>query len=164
MSFRITGLAPDLFSDLFDLTDAELQARRARRVVAQNDGAYPCRISLDDAAPGEVLILTHYRHHAVDSPFRASHAIYVRARQIQYDGIDVVPEQLRKRLLSLRSFDSNGMLVDAEVVDGSALETLIGGLFANERAAYLHIHFARPGCYAARVDRVQLPGARIATQ
>jgi hypothetical protein len=27
-------------------------------------------------------------------------------------------------------------------------------LFANARAAYLHIHFASPGCYAARVHRV----------
>ena len=26
-------------------------------------------------------------------------------------------------------------------------------LFANPRAAYLHVHFAAPGCYAAQVQR-----------
>ena len=153
MSFRITGLAPEPFSELFDLSDRQLQSRHAVRVVAQADGGYPCRISLCDAAPGEQLILTHYRHHAVDSPFRASHAIYVRAGQQRYDRIDAVPEQLRKRLLSLRAFDDKAMLVDADVVDGAALEPLIDRLLANRRVAYLHVHFAKPGCYAARVDR-----------
>jgi hypothetical protein len=153
MSFRITGLAPENFSELFALSDTQLRARNALRVVAQADGGYPCRVSLCDAAPGEELILTHYRHHAVDSPFRASHAIYVRAGQQRYDRIDAVPEQLRKRLLSLRAFDADAMLVDADVVDGPALEPLIRRLFADERTAYLHVHFAKPGCYAARVDR-----------
>lgn len=153
MPFRITGLAPDLFSELFELTDAQLKTRNALRVVAQESGGYPCRISLCDAAPGEELILTHYRHHDVDSPFRASHAIYVRSGQAQFDRIDTVPKQLRTRLLSLRAFDADAMLVDADVVDGRALEPLIQRMFADERAAYLHIHFAKPGCYAARVDR-----------
>ena len=153
MSFRITGLAPDVFSGLFELTDVELQSRNARRIIAQSDGGYPCRISLCDAAPGDELILTHYQHHAVESPFRASHAIYVRADQERYDRVDSIPEQLRRRLLSLRAFDGEAMLVDADVVDGPALETLIERLFADERTAYLHIHFAKAGCYAARVDR-----------
>jgi hypothetical protein len=153
MTFRITGLAPELFSELFGLSDQQLKARNAVRIIAQADGGYPCRISLGDAAPGEELILTHYRHHAVDSPFRASHAIYVRPGQHRYDRVDTVPEQLRKRLLSLRAFDNEAMLIDADIVDGVALEPLIERLFADGRAAYLHIHYAKPGCYAARIDR-----------
>jgi hypothetical protein len=153
MSFRITGLAPEIFSELFGLSDQQLKARNAVRLVAQADGGYPCRISLCDAAPGEELILAHYLHHAVDSPFRASHAIYVRAGQEQYDRIDTIPEQLRRRLLSLRAFDREAMLLDADVVDGTALEPLIQRMLADERAAYLHVHFARAGCYAARIDR-----------
>jgi hypothetical protein len=27
-------------------------------------------------------------------------------------------------------------------------------LFANPRSAYIHVHYARRGCYAARVDRL----------
>lgn len=154
MSFRITGLAPESFAELFELSEEQLRARRAVRVTAQAHGGYPCRISLADAAPGDELILAHFEHHAVDSPFRASHAIYVRAGQSRYDRIDAVPEQLRKRLLSVRAFDGQAMLVDADVVDGPALESLIERMFADARVEYLHVHFAKPGCYAARVDRV----------
>ncbi len=64
-----------------------------------------------------------------------------------------MPEQLRRRLLSVRAFDKDDMLTGADVVDGQALEGLIDRLFADPEAAYLHVHFARHGCYAARVER-----------
>jgi hypothetical protein len=153
MSFRITGLAPEPFSELFTLTDAQLRLRNAQRLRAQPDGGYPCRISLCDALPDEELILTHYQHHDVSSPFSASDAIYIRDRQTRFERVYVVPEHLRKRLLSLRAFDADGMLVDADVIDGPALETLMQRLFAEQRTAYLHIHFAKAGCYAARAER-----------
>jgi len=153
MTFRITGLAPETFAELFELSAEQLRQRNAVRVVAQADGGYPCRISLRDAAPGDELILANFEHHAVNSPFRASHAVYVRPGQTRYDRIDTVPEQLRTRLLSLRAFDRDAMLVGADVVDGPELELLIQRLFENDRAQYLHVHFAKAGCYAARVDR-----------
>ena len=154
MSFRITGLSPEPFQHLFALSDAELAARGAVRRIADCKPGFPCRISLTDPEPGQEVILTHFEHHPVASPFRASHAIYVRAGQERYDRMDTVPEQLRQRLLSLRAFDDEALLVDADVVDGPALETAIERLFANARTAYLHIHFAKAGCYAARVDRI----------
>lgn len=153
MSFRITGLSPEPFAALFALTDAQLLRRDARRVLAQPNGGYPCRISLRDAMPGEELILTHFQHHAVASPFRASHAIYVSDRQQRYDQIDVVPAQLCKRLLSLRAFDVDAMLVDADVVDGATLATQLPRMFTDQRTAYVHIHFAKAGCYAAKAER-----------
>jgi hypothetical protein len=154
MAFRITGLPPESFSNLFELTDEQLRAHNAMRVIALADGGYPCRISLQDAAPGDELILTHYEHHPVESPFRASHAIYIRAGQQRYDAVDTVPAQLRTRLLSLRSFDANALLIDADIVDGHALESGIQRMFDDDRSAYVHIHFAKPGCYASRVDRI----------
>jgi transcriptional regulator len=60
---------------------------------------------------------------------------------------------LRSRLLSLRAFDAHGMLLDAYVSEGGEVETLIERLFADARVAYIHIHFAKPGCYAALVER-----------
>lgn len=153
MHFRITGLAAEPFGELFSLSDEALAERRAMRVVADQPHGYPCRISLTDAEPGQSLILLHYEHQPADSPFRASHAIYIREGERQYDRVDEVPDQLRRRLLSVRSFDGRGMLRDADVVQGTALEPLIERLFADAQAAYLHIHMARPGCYAARVDR-----------
>ncbi|WP_201315070.1 DUF1203 domain-containing protein [Dyella sp. EPa41] len=153
MRFRITGLPAEPFIGLFTLSDEELAGRRAVRVVADQPHGYPCRVSLTDAEPGQSLILLHYEHHAVDSPFRSSHAIYIREGEQQYDRVDEVPDQLRRRLLSVRGFDARGMLRDADVVQGTALEPLIDRLFADSQVSYLHIHMARPGCYAARVDR-----------
>ncbi|HET6551973.1 MAG TPA: DUF1203 domain-containing protein [Dyella sp.] len=153
MSFRITGLPAAAFADLFTLSDEELAQRRAVRVVADQPHGYPCRISLTDAEPGQSLILLNYEHQPADSPFRSTHAIYIREGQQQYDRMDEVPDQLRRRLLSVRGFDASGMLRDADVAQGTALEPLIERLFEDEQVAYLHIHMARPGCYAARVDR-----------
>ena len=152
MSFRITGLPASDFAHLFDLSDSDLARHGAVRRIA--DGPYPCRVSLADASIGDELILTNYEHHAVDSPYRMRFAVYVRRGDQTYDRIDEVPEQLRKRTLAVRSFDRHGMMVDRDLADGPALETLIARLFADPRAAYLHVHFAAPGCYAARVDRV----------
>ena len=151
MSFRITGLPAKDFTHLFALSDDELAARGAvRRVVTHNA---PCRVSLTDASPGDEIILTNYEHHAVDSPYRMRFAIWVRQGEETYDKVDEVPEQLRIRSLAARAFDNDGMMVGWEMVEGSALEGAIERLFANPRAAYLHVHFAAPGCYAARVER-----------
>ena len=151
MSFRIIGLPAEKFDHLFGLSDADLAAHGAVRRKA--DGEYPCRISLTDSKPGDELILTNYEHHAVDSPYRMRFAIYVRRGEKSYDEIDEVPEQLRKRTLAARAFDKDGMMVGRELVEGAALEAAIERLFALSGAAYLHVHFAAPGCYAARVER-----------
>ncbi|HML11451.1 MAG TPA: DUF1203 domain-containing protein, partial [Stellaceae bacterium] len=148
MSFRITGLPAEEFARLFDLSDEELAARDAVRRVAVTNS--PCRVSLTDATPGDELILTNYEHHAVASPYRMRFAIFVRKGEKQFDAIDEVPEQLRTRMLAVRSFDEAAMMIERELVDGRELEGAIDRLFASPRAAYLHVHFAAPGCYAAR--------------
>jgi hypothetical protein len=151
MSFRITGLPAENFSHLFALDDAELAALSAVRRTA--DGPYPCRVSLRDANIGDELILTNYEHHAVDSPYRMRFAIFVRKGDETFDKVDEVPEQLRKRTLAVRAFDKNGMMVAFELVEGPKLEGTIEKLLARPQADYLHLHFAAPGCYAARVER-----------
>ena len=153
MSFRIIGLPAEPFADLFTLSDDELRARRAVRRVADAKPGYPCRVSLTDAEPGDEVVLVHYEHQPADSPYRSSHAVYVRPGETTYDKVDEVPEPLRLRLLSVRGFDKDGMLTGADVVDGRELEGLIDRLFADPGAAYLHVHFAKYGCYAARVER-----------
>jgi hypothetical protein len=152
MSFRILGLSPEPFRPLFSMSDPELAARGAVRKITDDYG-YPCRISLTDAEPGQPVILVNHEHHPVATPYRASFAIYVRDGEVKYDAVDRVPDQLRRRLLSVRAFDRGGSLVGADVVDGTALEGVIEALFADPHADYLHVHFAKPGCYAARVER-----------
>jgi Protein of unknown function (DUF1203) len=151
MSFRITGLPAENFDHLFAMSDDELATHGAVRRNAP--GAVPCRISLTDATPGEEVILTNYEHHAVESPYRMRFAIYVRRGETTYDAIDSIPAQLRKRTLAVRAFDEQGMMVERELVEGTELEGAIGRLLAVPGAAYLHVHFAAPGCYAARIDR-----------
>ena len=154
MSFRIQGLPAENFEHLFALADEELARHGAvRRIADVRRPGYPCRVSLEDSKPGDELLLVNYEHLPVDSPYRMRFAIFVRKGDETYDKIDEVPEQLRNRMLAARSFDSKGMMVGFELVDGRELESAIGKLFKQPNAEYLHIHYAAPGCYAARVDR-----------
>ena len=154
MSFRITGLPAEPFAPLFALPDADLAARGAvRRIADERRPGYPCRVSLTDSQPGDELLLVNYEHHAVASPYRMRYAIYVRPGEERYDEIGRVPEQLRIRTLAARAFDNAGMMRGWELVEGRGLEPAIERLLADPDAAYLRLHYAAPGCYAARVDR-----------
>jgi hypothetical protein len=155
MSFRIIGLPADKFAPFFAMSDAELAEHGAvRRIADAREPGYPCRISLTDSRPGDELILVNYEHHPAASPYRMRFAIYVRKGETQFDAIDEVPAQLRSRTLAVRAFDETAMMVGWELVEGRDLEAAIERCFAAPRAAYLHVHFAAPGCYAARVDRI----------
>jgi Protein of unknown function (DUF1203) len=154
MSFRIKGLPAEQFTHLFAMTDEELARHHVvRRTADDRQPGYPCRVSLSDSRPGDELLLVNYEHLPVDSPYRMRFAIFVRKGDEIYDKTDEVPEQLRKRMLAVRAFDRLGMMLAFELVDGHLLEQAIEKLFANPDAEYLHVHFAAPGCYAARVER-----------
>ena len=154
MSFRITGLAPDPFLALFGLPDEELVAHGAKRYRVDGTPGFPDRIEMRDTEPGESVLLLNYTHQPAASPYRSSHAIFVREGATRaYDEVGVVPRVLRTRPLSLRAFDDSGMMVDADLIDGERAEQLIEKLFADPRAAYIHAHYARRGCYAGRIDR-----------
>ena len=158
MDFRISGLPAEPFQRYFPMTDAELHAHGARRVVATETDLNlmpPCRLSLRDAAVGESSILLHYAHHtAATSPYRASGPIYVREGVTQTASfVNHVPAQQRIRLLSVRAYDADGIMVDAEVLPGENLEALIARYFARDDVAFLHAHNARRGCYSCRIDR-----------
>ena len=157
MSFRISGLPVTSFQPLFALDDAALLAQGARRCLAPMPGArMPCRVSLRYTPAGETAILLAYPHQpAPHSPFRASGPIFVRetARET-FDRIDELPEVLaQSSALSLRAFDGDDMMVDADVFPGSAVAPAIERMLARRDVAYLHAHFAPRGCYLARVDR-----------
>ena len=153
MSFRILGLAPEPFAHLFALSATELAEHGAVRKIASADTGFPCRISLTDAVRGDEVMLVNSMHQPACSPYRSCHEIYVRAGERAYDAIDRVPQQLHTRMLSLRGFDDAGLMTQADLVDGTQLEGAIERFFGDEATRYLHVHFAKPGCYAARVER-----------
>jgi hypothetical protein len=153
MDFRIRGLDPAPFACYFRMSPAELARHRAVRCVADSRPGFPCRVTLGDVEPGEPVILLNYEHLPVDSPYRASHAIYVSGAARAFDEVGVVPQAMRDRLLGLRAFDLNGMMVDAEIAEGRVVEPLIARLLGRPEVAYLHAHYARRGCFAARIER-----------
>lgn len=153
--FRISGLSPEPFRPLFALDDAALAAQGACRVVAAEGGGYPCRVSLDDARPGEVLLLLNYEHQSANTPYRSRHAIYIReGAGAACIADNDLPPALRKRLLSIRAFSAAHLLVTADVCAGEHAEALIHAQLARDDAAYLQVHYAKYGCYAARVERI----------
>ncbi len=154
MDFRIVALPQARFAPLFGLSDQELAARGALRRVADRRPGFPCRVSLRDADPGESLLLLNHEHLPVAGPYRSSHAIYVREGAAEYlPAVNEVPEVISSRLMSVRAFDAFGMMVDAEVTDGADAAPLISRYLDDARVDFLHLHNARPGCYAARAVR-----------
>src|SRR5512134_1565470 len=123
MTFRITGVDSTPFEPLFALSDEELARHHAKRYVADEKPGFPCRVTLEDAEPGERLLLVNYRHHPAPTAYASEGPIFVRERHAdRAEWIDEIPEQLKARLISLRAYDRNGMMIDADVVDGKALK------------------------------------------
>ena len=154
MDYVISGLPVQPFQSLFGLDDVELRAHGVVRMTVDSNPGFPCRISLEDAQVGESVLLLPWRHHDVDTPYRADGPIFVRETMRDHARTrNAIPEQQRSRLLSVRAYNAGGWMQDAEVVEGTMLEALIARFFGNAGVAYLHVHNARRGCYACRVDR-----------
>lgn len=154
MTYCIRGLAPDRFTPLFALGDAALAAQGARRIVADADRGYPCRVSLEDAKAGETLILLNHVSNDAHGPYRAAHAIFVRegiAEAAAYVG--ATPPVFALRTLSLRSFTSQGEMIDARLAAPAEHDSAIRELLANPAVGHVDAHNAARGCFAARIER-----------
>ena len=154
MAYRIEGLNPEPFWALARLTDEALEAEGARRVVATARPGFPCRVTLEDAEPGERLILVNHVSHDVATPFRASHAIYVREggreRAVYRDAL---PPVFAGRTLSLRGFDADGFLRQALLATPEEADAKICAMVADPGLEAIHAHYAAPGCFAAKIVR-----------
>jgi Protein of unknown function (DUF1203) len=155
MPFQITGLDASPFRRFYGLSDEELHSLGVKRFIADKKPGFPDRIELRDAEQGEAVLLLNYLHQPADTPYKASHAIFVREwAETPYRATDEIPDVLRIRPISLRAFDASGDMVDADlVIAGGDLEPTVECLLANPEAAYIHAHYAKRGCYAARIDR-----------
>jgi len=155
MSFRVTGLDPAPFRHLFGLPEVELAAQGVKRCMVDAKPGFPDRVEVRDLDIGETALLLNYTHQPADTPYRASHAIFVREGANQAaDVVGEVPEVMRLRTISLRAFNEAGEMLDADLAVGSEIEPLILRLLAEPDVAYLHAHYAKRGCYAARIERV----------
>jgi hypothetical protein len=154
MTFRIHALAADQFTPLFALDDTALAAVNARRMIVDADPGYPCRVSLEDGRIGETVFLVNHVSMPAATPYRASHAVYIRENAVSAEpGPGELPLALARRLLSLRAFDGEGMLRCADVAEGDAVPAMIEEMLTDPAVAEIHLHHARQGCYAARATR-----------
>ena len=154
MCFRALGLPLSPFEPLFALSDAELAERGMTRMVVNEKPGFPCRVTLEDAELGEHVILLPFEHQPAHSPYRSSGAIFVREQAAKtFDAVDVVPPVLRGRMLSLRGYDAQDCMVDADVVSGDAVEEAIERFFTRDDVRYIHVHNAKRGCFACRIER-----------
>ena len=154
MAYRIRGLERERFEHLFGLPDEALAAEGALRVIADSPAGYPCRVTLEEAAPGEELVLLNYVSHDVPGPFRTAYGIYVRtAAEAPASYRDEAPALLDTRALGLRGFDSDGLLRGALLAMPGEADERIRALFARPEIASIHAHNAAHGCFLAAIDR-----------
>ncbi len=153
MSFRIRGLDAVQFEPLFALDAAALAARGMQRVTIDAPRAAPCRVTLEDAEPGEQALLLSFLHQPAHSPYRASGPIFVRqAYRTTFDRIDTLPPVFDGRLLSVRAYDADGMMRHADVAQSDP-RALFDAFFSDAAVAHIDVHYARRGCFGARVER-----------
>ncbi|CAN5268895.1 DUF1203 domain-containing protein [soil metagenome] len=154
-AFRIAGLDAARFSHLYGLSDEQLATHHAVRFRVDAHPGFPDRIELRDADIGETVLLVNHAHLPHAGPYASSHAVFViEGARRPFEAAGTVPTVLRSRMLSVRSFDCDQMMLAADLVDGAALESMIERLFEDPSAAFLHVHYAKRGCFACRVDRV----------
>ena len=153
--FVVSGLPLDQFTPLFGLSDEALAERGVIRKIVDSPVGYPSRVELEDAQVGDTVLLLNYEHQSADTPFRASHAIFVNEKAVaSRRTVDELPPALAIRdAVSLRAFREDGMMIDASFAPKGEVEAGIQRHFANPDVAYLHAHTVGWGCYLARIDR-----------
>ena len=154
MSFVIAGLDPAPFRKFVGASDAELAAFGVIRRIADAKPGFPCRISLEDAEPGDALLLLNFESHRAPTPYRSAYAIYVNEKSnhaARYE--NEIPPVMRARPLALRWFDEAGLLVGASLALKADAREAILAAFERDDVASIHVHNAAHGCFAAKVTR-----------
>jgi hypothetical protein len=150
-SYRITAI-PTAIAERVRAARLDPGGNPVVAVVA--DSNLPCRHCLTDATPGETMLLLSYCPFDTGGPYREVGPIFIHERACpRYAAGDVIPDQLRRRLLALRGYDRAGNMVAADVVDGREMEPLLDKLLGKDEVAFVHVRNARPGCFACAIDR-----------
>lgn len=153
MTYRINGLDPAPYKPLFGLPDEVLAEQGIVRMTVDSP-TFPCRVSLTDRTPGETVLLLNHVSHDVAGPYRASHAIFVtESDEDSATFVDEVPPVFEKRILSLRGFDEDGMMVEAALAQPGESDAIIRRMLDNPAVDQIHTHTATRGCFVAKIER-----------
>lgn len=149
MTYQITGISPDQLENI-------ARAPGTIRALASSKPGFPCRVTLEDAEPGEELFLFNHVSHDVGSPYRSSYAIYARpGATTAAHYVDAVPPIFEGRPLGMRAFGADAMLKTARLAMPGEADQTIRQLFELDEVAYIDVHNAAHGCFAARVERFE---------
>lgn len=154
INFQFQSLDRDLFASYFQMSGSQLKSIGAYVFESDECPCYPCRVSLADAKVGENVLAINFEHLAVDSPYRSSGPIFVRENsQTRKMEQNEIPVMLKHRLLSVRGYSENNLMIKADTVAGEELENIISGQFSDELVQYIHVHNAGPGCFNCSITR-----------
>ncbi len=156
MNYKISGLKAELFSHLFGQNESFLKRHGVVRHTVDRYPGYPDRISLRDIPAGETALLLNHIYQPADTPYFGSHAIYIwEGCTEQGIYINELPEVMTGRILSVRAYDDDHFLQQADLCEGEFAEELISRFFNDLAIRYLQIHNAKPGCYSCRAERLR---------
>lgn len=156
MDYLVRGLSSEPYRHLYGKSDAELEKHSVKRYVADENPGYPDRIEMRDVEIGQSVLLVNHVSVDKQSPYRASHAIFVReGAERPYQSKNEIPDVMYNRLLSLRAFDDNGMMIDAELAKGDGIHNVVERFLANNQVSHIDAHNALRGCYSGRVVRAE---------
>ncbi|MFT6733779.1 MAG: hypothetical protein ACJAS9_001969 [Polaribacter sp.] len=152
--FKFIALDKKEFDLFMNLNDEDLEKHHAKWMTVDEDPGYPCRVSLEDAKIGERVLFLPYWHHDVESAYKAMGTVLVRENaKTTKPQVNQVPQMLLHRLLSIKAYDSNNMMVGHDIAEGSELEFKLKEQFKNTKVEYIHLHYASPGCFCSTVSR-----------
>lgn len=155
MNFQLRALEKNIFESYFAKSVSQLAAHGAVTFQADHSPGYPCRVSLTDAMAGETVLAVPYCHHDVVGPYRSIGPIFVRADAVRSEpAVNEVPRMFRHRLLSVRAYNQDRMMILAENAMGGQLESVLRKQFSKRDVAYIHLHNSQPGCFNCVVERV----------
>ncbi len=154
MDYTVKGLSSEPYHHLYGKSDAELTKFGVKRYLADKKPGYPDRIEMRDVEIGESVLLLNHISMGKQSPYRASHAIFIReGAEKSYEAKNEIPDVMFNRLLSLRAFDENGMMIDAEMAKGDDIQAVINRFLECEQVSHIDAHDAVRGCYSGRIVR-----------
>ena len=126
-------------------------------IVVDKEAAFPCRICLEDARVGDRVLLCSYSPFARPTPYRTVGPIFVHETSCRpFRPSAQVPDMIRRRRVALRAYsaDSSQML-DCDVVEGETLAERAELMLKDRRVFRIDVHFARAGCYACSIGRIE---------
>ena len=155
--FACVAIDPEIAAR-FRATGIDDRGNPIKRMIATNDGGFPCRVCLQYARRGEEVLLGSYNLPKPQGLYLTPSPIFVHAEPCTpYAGHDEIPGIVRHNaLVSVRAYDADGMVLYdlGQVSDGADVDAPLARALGDVRTSFVNVHTARPGCLLCRVEPV----------